>query len=192
MKDCSKISKDLTLAACGSSSSAIEADIILLRHADIDIDESAIEGNVVSAIVLKDGKFGVRITGEDNSFETDATLNAGTYRNSFVHKVVFRSFVKSQDIKDELNALANDRVVAIVKNLDNRSSETKYEVYGWDNGLKMSDFAAPSTDADGVIYNYALQSTDNAREGQLPLSFYAGSLQDTEKAIQSLLKSEEA
>lgn len=188
MKDCSKISKDLTLAACGSSSVAIEADIVLLRRADIDIEESAVDGNIASAIVLKDGKYGVRVTGEDNSFETDATLNSGAYRNSFVHKVVFRSFVKSQDIKDELNALANDRVVAIVKNLDNRSGETKYEVYGWNGGLKMSDFASPSTDTDGVVYNYTLQSSDNAREGQLPLSFYAGSIDATEKAIQSLLK----
>lgn len=188
MKDCSKISKDLALAACGSSTAAIEADIILFRHDDIDTAESSVDGNVASAIVLKEGKYAVRITGEDNSFETDATLNVGTYRRSFVHKVVFRSFLKSQDVKNEVTALANDRVVAIVKNLDNRSTETKYEVYGWDGGLKMSEFSAPSTDADGVMYNYTLTSTDNAREGQLPLSFYAGSLESTETALRSLLK----
>lgn len=188
MKNCANIAKSLELNACSNSSAAIEADIVLFRHADVDIKESKVEGNVASSIVLKSGKFAVRYTSEDNSFEDDTTLNAGTYNNSFVHKIVCRVFTKSQDIKDELNALAHDRVCAIVKNLDNRANETKYEVYGWEHGLKMAELTAPSTDGDGVIYTFTLQSSDNARESQLPLSFYAGSVDATETAIQSLLK----
>ena len=60
-------------------------------------------------------------------------------------------------------------------------------MYGWDNGLVMSDLQAASTDADGVLYTFNLSSDDNARESQLPLSYFSTTLAATETALESLI-----
>lgn len=184
---CSKISNNLVLAACKNSLAAIEADIVLINFDDVDRDSSSVTGNVLSTLALKSSTYGYRFTSHKNAFEATVALNKGTYLNSFVHGAVARVFTKTQDAKDQLNKLANGKVIAIVKNSDNQNDETKYEVYGWDNGLVMSDLQAASTDADGVLYTFNLSSDDNARESQLPLSYFSTTLAATETALESLI-----
>lgn len=185
--NCGNLSKNLVLAACKNSLASIEADIILLNFDEVDRDASSLSGNVLSTLTMKTSQFGYRYTSHKNAFEATVALNKGTYINSFVHGAVVRVFSKSQNTKDELNKLANGKVIAIVKNSDSQNDETKYEVYGWENGLVMSDLQAASTDADGVLYTFNLSSDDNARESQLPLSFYSTSLEATETALESLV-----
>lgn len=187
MTTCGTISKNLTLAECGNSVAGIEASFILMNFDDIDRSESTETGDVLSGITMKDGKHGYRYESHNNSFESSVAFNNGTYSKAFTHQVIIRVFSKTQEVKDQLNALAQGRVVAIVKNKTNRNPETKYEVYGWENGLEVSDFQAASTDADGVIYTITLASRDDSREGMLPVSFYAGSEAQTEAAIEALL-----
>ena len=100
--DCAKISKSLVLATCDGSTAGIEPKIILINFDDWKHAETKeIEGNVLSALVLKTGAYGFRYESEKNSLEKDCTLAKGTYRNQFDHKVVGRVFVRSQEIKDE-------------------------------------------------------------------------------------------
>ena len=185
--NCGNISNNLVLAACANSLAAIEADIVLINFDDVDRDSSTVSDGVLSSLVLKSSKYGYRYTSHKNAFEATVALNKGTYINSFVHGAVVRVFTKTQDAKDELNKLANGKVIAIVKNSDSQNDETKYEVYGWENGLVMSDLQAASTDADGVLYTFNLSSDDNARESQLPLSYYGTSLSATETALEALI-----
>lgn len=185
MIDCGKISASLTLASCNVSSVAVEPEVILINHSDI---ESVTEANgVVSAIVLKDNASGYKFETFRNGIDTSVTVNKGPYLTRFVHQVLFRSFVKEQEVKDQINALVNARVVAIVKNVSNANDETKYEVYGLGNGLVVTELQAVSTDTDGVVYAVTMASDDNAQEAQLPASFYATSLEQTETAIAALL-----
>lgn len=185
MIDCGKISASLTLASCASTSVAVEPEIILINHTDIE--EVTEADGVVSAIVLKEGASGYRYETFNKGVEANATGSVGTYLTRLSHQVIFRVFTKSQEIKDQLNALMNARVVAIVKNVSNANDEVKYEVYGLGNGLIVSDFAAPTTDGDGVVYTVTLSSDENALEAQLPASFYATSLEQTETAINALV-----
>lgn len=187
MYNCANISKNLVLNQCAAGVAAIEPELILINFDDIDRASSVVDGNVISELVLLNAKKGYKYSSAKNAMEADSPLVKGTYRNAFDHKVVARVFDKTQDIKDELMKLKEGKVVAIVKNVDKRNEATRYEVYGWENGLEMGDLQAPSTDADGVIYNITLQSGDNAKESQLPMSLYAGTLTATETMVAGLV-----
>lgn len=187
MNNCANISKSLVLSQCAAGVAAVEPELILINFDDVDRAECAVTGNVISELALSATKNGYKYTSAKNAMETDSPLVKGTYRNAFDHKVVARVFDKTQDIKDELNKLKEGKVIAIVKNVDKRNEATCYEVYGWENGLEVADLQAASTDADGVIYNITLQSGDNAKESQLPMSLYAGALAATETMIAGLI-----
>lgn len=188
--NCGKITSNLALASCAASAAGLDKSIILANFEDIDREATQVENGVCSEFVLKEGKNAFEYTSEKNAFEGNSPLAKKTYRNMFDHSVLCRVFSKTQKVKTELNALANGKVVAIVKNVDVHNDETRYEIYGYESGLEMSALDAPTTDADGVQYNFTLASGDNAKESQLPLSFYAGSLEQTETAIEALVKTE--
>lgn len=184
--DCGKISANLSLAKCGASSIGIHPEVILINHSDIESVTE--EDGIVSALVLKDGTFAYKYETYKNAVEAASPINKGTYITRFQHQVVYRSFIKTQEIKDQLNALANGKVVAIIKNISMDSDETKYEIYGLDNGLVMTDLQTASNDADGIVYAVTLSSEDNALEGALPASFFVTDLETTEQAINALLQ----
>lgn len=187
MTNCSKISKNLTLAACANSVAGLRPRMALINFDDIDRTQKPVAG-ILEDIPLKEGATGLLWEFIENSLEADCTLNKGTYRNTFVHKVAGKALLKTQEVKDEVNSLAHARVVAVVENKDNNSEETRFEVYGYENGLRMADLQSPTTDADGVHYSFSLQSDDSARESALPLSLYAGTAEATEAAFKALSK----
>jgi len=185
--NCGNLSKNLMLAACRNSVAAIDADIILFNFDEIDKGECTVTGNVCSEFVMKTGKYGYQYKGHRNSFEATVALNKGTYVNSFDHGLVMRVFDRSQDIKNELIKLAGSKVVAMVRNLDPSNDTTKYEIYGYDNGLVMTDLQFASTDGDGVLASFNLGEDDGVHESQLPLSFYVTSITATETARTALI-----
>ena len=189
MTNCSKISKNLTLVACANSVAGLRSRLVLIKFDDIDRKQTKPMGNILEGIILKDNAVaGLEWEFVENGLEADCTLNKGTYRNTFSHKVAGKALLKSQEVKDEIGNLAHSRVVAVVENKDNNSEETRFEVYGFENGLRMAELSSPTTDADGVHYSFSLQSDDNARESALPLSFYAGDADSTEAAFAALIK----
>lgn len=184
--NCGKISKSLILASCAAAIVGVGKRIIFVNYDDIDREASQVSGNVCSDLVLKSGANGFAYESEKNSWETSSPLVNGTYKKRFDHSVLGRIFLRTQEIKDELIAMANSKVVAIVENLDN-TAETKYEIYGYDSGLEMTDLQSVSTDADGVLYSFTAASGTNAKESQLPLSFFKTSLEATETALNALI-----
>lgn len=188
MITCGQISANLTMAKCGLSTPAVKGVIRLINFDSIDHDGSTLTDGVLSAIVLKDeANKGYKWETLDKGVEVNTPLVTGTYGNMFEHNLVFRVFDKTQEIKDQINALSQGRVVAIVENRSNANPETHFEVYGWDSGLVMTALDAPSTDGDGVIYTVTLNSDETSREKQLPLSFFAESLTATEAALEALI-----
>lgn len=188
MIDCGKISKSLILASCKASSPAIEPEVILINFDDWKAAEKTITDGVLSALTLGEDANGYKYESHKNSLETDCTLSKGTYVNTFDHKVTFRVFTKTQTVKGEINKLANGKVVAITKNASVSEDGVKYEVFGADNGLEMSESSAPSSGADGVIYSFSLASGDNAKESGLPLTLDAGDEEATDALVESLVK----
>ena len=188
---CGQLSKSLTLAACGSSTAAIKAKIIIGNHDDIDKEASKVTDGVCSALELVNTSAGAFLyESHRNAFEGNCTLAKGTYQSSYDHQIVLRIFVKTQEAKDELNKLKDSKVFVVTESEDARNPETRFEIYGFDNGLVLTDLQAATTDSDGVIYTVTLASDDNAKESGLPVSLYAGSLEATLTAVDALVHHE--
>ena len=187
MNQCAKITKSLVLAACVSAAVGLDTAIYIINFDDIDRSASQVSGNVISDIILKQGKYGYKYESARNAFEGNAPLNKGTYLNRFDHNLVLRVFSKTQEIKDELGRLANAKVVVVVENLAKNNPETLFEVYGWDAGLEVSDYQSATTDSDGVAATVTLNSPDNAKESDIPKSFYKTNEATTRTALEALL-----
>lgn len=187
MTNCGQLSKNLALTACVGATPGVDKRLIFLNFDDIDRDTTAIEGNVCSKFVMKDGKKGFSYSSEKNSWEAQSPLSKGTYKNRFDHSILGRVFLRTQAIKDELIALSQAKVVVIVENADQTTPETHFEIYGYESGLVLTDLQSVSTDADGVIYSFTAASSDNSKESQLPLSFFETDLETTRAAVESLI-----
>lgn len=187
-QECGHITAGLIAAACGKApASGTNRNVVLLNFEDIDREASVVVGNVAKSIVLKSGKKGYLFQSNQKATSGSATFARGPYFDTFDHSVVLRAFTKRQSSKDFMNSLIGSRAVAIIDNNEQGDAgETKYEVYGWDSGLTLSELPWATEFSDSVVYSATLASDDASKEGQLPLSFFSTSLADTEQALASL------
>lgn len=182
--DCSKIKTGFVNQACGKPAIAgTAARVILLNYSDVDKSKSDIADNVISSLILKTDATGYEVDSLPNAIVGSDTINAGTYLKTHQHNVVVRIFKKSEAAKKFVNGLANARVIAIVENNDTGDNgDTKYEVYGWDSGLELTEITVTTEMADGVAYQVTLASGTIAQEGSLPMSLF-----DTDEATTDLM-----
>lgn len=186
--DCAKIAAGLTAAECGKmATSGTGTKVVLMNYDDIDKASSTVSSGVCTSLVLAADKLAYLFESIDKATTGEATFAKGTYIDSYDHAVTLRIFIKDQTSKDFINSLTNARVVAIVENrATGVSGNTKYEVYGWDSGLKLSENAFTTDFADNVVFTAKLASDDNSKEGQLPLSYFITDLAGTETALAGL------
>lgn len=182
--DCSKIKTGFTNQVCGKPAIAgTTARVILLSYSDVDKSKSVVTDNVISSLILKTGAIGYEVDSLPNATVGSDTINAGTYLKTHQHNVVVRIFKKSEAAKKFVNGLTNARVIAIVENNDTGDSgDTKYEVYGWDSGLELTEITVTTEMTDGVAYQVTLANGTIAQEGSLPMSLF-----DTDEATTDLM-----
>lgn len=186
--DCAKIAAGLAAAECGKmATSGTGTKVVLMNYDDIDKASSTVSSGVCTSLVLAANKLAYLFESIDKATTGEATFAKGTYIDSYDHAVTLRIFIKDQTSKNFINSLTNARVVAIVENrATGASGNTKYEVYGWDSGLKLSENAFTTDFADNVVFTAKLASDDNSKEGQLPLSYFITNLAGTETALAGL------
>ncbi|MDR1544955.1 MAG: hypothetical protein LBS50_11260 [Prevotellaceae bacterium] len=188
--NCSELTAGLIAAQCGQLETAgASGEVILIDFNTVDRADSTVTNNIISAIELLTGKYAYKFETFDRSLdEAGATFARGTYRNTFTHSVPLRIFVKTEGAKAFVNNLASGvKVIAILKNkATGVAGEVKYEAYGWDNGLEVSESAPTIAMADGVVYPLTLASTDTAQEGSLPKSVWVSTLAATETMLAGL------
>lgn len=182
--DCSKIKTGFTNQVCGKPAIAgTTARVILLSYSDADKSKSVVTDNVISSLILKAGATGYEVDSLPNATVGSDTINAGTYLKTHQHNVVVRIFKKSEAAKKFVNGLTNARVIAIVENNDTGDNgDTKYEVYGWDSGLELTEITVTTEMTDGVVYQVTLANGTIAQEGSLPMSLF-----DTDEATTDLM-----
>ena len=165
--DCSKIKTGFTNQVCG---------------------KPAIAGTTARVILLKAGATGYEVDSLPNATVGSDTINAGTYLKTHQHNVVVRIFKKSEAAKKFVNGLTNARVIAIVENNDTGDNgDTKYEVYGWDSGLELTEITVTTEMTDGVAYQVTLANGTIAQEGSLPMSLFNTDEQTTDLMVEGLL-----
>lgn len=187
--DCSKIKTGFINQVCGKPAIAgTTARVILLSYSDVDKSKSVVTDNVISSLILKAGATGYEVDSLPNATVGSDTINAGTYLKTHQHNVVVRIFKKSEAAKKFVNGLTNARVIAIVENNDTGDNgDTKYEVYGWDSGLELTEITVTTEMTDGVAYQVTLANGTIAQEGSLPLSLFNTDEATTDLMVDGLL-----
>lgn len=187
--DCSKIKTGFTNQVCGKPAIAgTTARVILLSYSDVDKSKSVVTDNVISSLILKAGATGYEVDSLPNATVGSDTINAGTYLKTHQHNVVVRIFKKSEAAKKFVNGLTNARVIAIVENNDTGNhGDTKYEVYGWDSGLELTEITVTTEMTDGVAYQVTLANGTIAQEGSLPMSLFNTDEKTTDLMVDGLL-----
>lgn len=187
--DCSKIKTGFTNQVCGKPAIAgTTARVILLSYSDADKSKSVVTDNVISSLILKAGATGYEVDSLPNATVGSDTINAGTYLKTHQHNVVVRIFKKSEAAKKFVNGLTNARVIAIVENNDTGDNgDTKYEVYGWDSGLELTEITVTTEMTDGVAYQVTLANGTIAQEGSLPMSLFNTDEKTTDLMVDGLL-----
>ena len=187
--DCSKIKTGFINQVCGKPAIAgTTARVILLSYSDVDKSKSVVTDNVISSLILKAGATGYEVDSLPNATVGSDTINAGTYLKTHQHNVVVRIFKKSEAAKKFVNGLTNARVIAIVENNDTGDNgDTKYEVYGWDSGLELTEITVTTEMTDGVAYQVTLANGTIAQEGSLPVSLFNTDEKTTDLMVDGLL-----
>lgn len=187
--DCSKIKTGFINQVCGKPAIAgTTARVILLSYSDVDKSKSIVTDNVISSLILKAGATGYEVDSLPNATVGSDTINAGTYLKTHQHNVVVRIFKKSEAAKKFVNGLTNARVIAIVENNDTgNNGDTKYEVYGWDSGLELTEITVTTEMTDGVAYQVTLANGTIAQEGSLPMSLFNTDEKTTDLMVDGLL-----
>ena len=187
--DCSKIKTGFINQGCGKPAIAgTIARVILLSYSDVDKSKSVVTDNVISSLILKTGATGYEVDSLPNATVGSDTINAGTYLKTHQHNVVVRIFKKSEAAKKFVNGLTNARVIAIVENNDTGDNgDTKYEVYGWDSGLELTEITVTTEMTDGVTYQVTLANGTIAQEGSLPMSLFDTDEKTTDLMVDGLL-----
>lgn len=187
--DCSKIKTGFLNQVCGKPAIAgTTARVILISYSDVDKSKSVVTDNVISSLILKAGATGYEVDSLPNATVGSDTINAGTYLKTHQHNVVVRIFKKSEAAKKFVNGLTNARVIAIVENNDTGDNgDTKYEVYGWDSGLELTEITVTTEMTDGVAYQVTLANGTIAQEGSLPMSLFNTDEKTTDLMVEGLL-----
>lgn len=187
--DCSKIKTGFTNQVCGKPAIAgTTARVILVSYSDVDKAKSVVADNIISSLILKPGATGYEVDSLPNATVGSDTINAGTYMKTHQHNVVVRIFKKSEAAKRFVNGLTNARVIAIVENNDRGDNgDTKYEVYGWDSGLELTEITVTTEMTDGVAYQVTLANGTIAQEGSLPMSLYNTDEATTDLMVNGLI-----
>lgn len=187
--DCSKIKTGFINQVCGKPAIAgTTARVILISYSDVDKSKSVVSDNVISSLILKAGATGYEVDSLPNATVGSDTINAGTYLKTHQHNVVVRIFKKSEAAKKFVNGLTNARVIAIVENNDpGDNGDTKYEVYGWDSGLELTEITVTTEMTDGVAYQVTLANGTIAQEGSLPMSLFNTDEATTDLMVEGLL-----
>lgn len=187
--DCSKIKTGFIDQVCGKPAIAgTAARVILISYSDVDKQKSVVSDNVISSLILKAGATGYEVDSLPNATVGSDTINAGTYLKTHQHNVIVRIFKKSEAAKKFVNGLTNSRVIAIVENNDTGDNgDTKYEVYGWDSGLELTEIAVTTEMTDGVAYQVTLANGTIAQEGSLPMSLFNTDEATTDLMVDGLL-----
>ena len=138
----SLIAKDIIIPCEDQVTKGLEGDGLIINRDDIDFTKTAVEGNLISAIVLKTGKraYAIRQEGSKPFTGAKTELTVGTYRNSWKNTIVIVVLANTPEVcADIIDGLANGKYVVILRNLSKGSDgKAEYQVFGFAQALKAS------------------------------------------------------
>lgn len=165
-------------------------NLMLINYDDLGaIVRDPSNGMLITSFALKTGKRGYIFEGQNNSNEPKSGMIRQRYGVVFDHEVRFKVFSNSPATKDQLVRLTKGRVVAVVINSHTGTDgNAKYEIYGLQSGLIVSENNRETINAETQgAYDLLLKSSDFAKEGFLPATIYDTDESTTDAIYTALL-----
>lgn len=164
----------------------VEERLVLMNFEDIaSFTVDGTNPSIITAFTLVAGKQAYSFQGVRNSLVPEQHYTPGRFSPSqYDHVVNFLVWEFTQAQKDNLEAMAIKKQVAIIQNADQT-----FEVYGIRNGLELTQNDRLPGDQDtGGGYSLILKTSDNeAKEPKLPRSFFSTDFATTKDLVDDLL-----
>jgi len=186
MANCEGITINAEYDCVNPPIAGVEERLVLMNFKDID--SFAVQGanpSIIEGFTLKAGTQAFSFQGIRNSLVPEQHYAPGRFSaNSYEHMVNFLIWDFTQEQKDNIEAMAIEKQVALVQNADKT-----FEVYGIRNGLEMiTNDRLPGDQDTGGAYNIVLKTSENeANEPKLPRTFFKTDFAATLALVDDLL-----
>lgn len=188
---CANISENVLLDCQKRISAGANDNLFLLNYNDIAaITRDITNPNLIESFSLVSGAFLYKFEGFNDSVEPRSALVESRYSKLYDHEVTFKIFDNTVEIKDQIDRMAQGKMVAIIENnFAGSDGETKFEIYGITGGLQLREMERIVQDEETQgAYNLVLRSSDRSKEPNLPASLFETSIAATRAFINSLVK----
>jgi hypothetical protein len=192
--NCGKITDDIFNNCDETLIGGVRDRLILFNTDDIDngsITRNTSNGQIIEGITLPSSPQarGFVFEGQNNSIDASTSLSKGRYSVGYIHRLVFRIFTNSPAVKEQLEAMAKGKVVAIVQNnFQGASGQGAFEISGLEAGLEVIELTSDKSDADTQgAYVVTLSTNEQFREGHLPATAFLTDFETTRDWIEALL-----
>lgn len=188
---CANLSENVLLDCQKRISAGANDNLFLLNYNDIAaITRDNTNPNLIESFSLVSGAFLYKFEGFNDSVEPRSALVESRYSKLYDHEVTFKIFDNTVSIKDQIDRMAQGKMVAIIENnFAGSDGETKFEIYGITGGLQLREMERIVQDEETQgAYNLVLRSSDRSKEPNLPASLFETSIAVTRAFINSLVK----
>lgn len=188
---CANLSENVLLDCQLRIAAGANDNLFLLNYNDIAaITRDMTNPNLIESFSLVSGAFIYKIEGFNDSVEPRSALVESRYSKLYDHEVTFKIFDNTVEIKNQIDRMAQGKMVAIIENnFAGSDGETKFEIYGITGGLQLRETERIVADEETQgAYNLVLRSSDRSKEPNLPASLFDTSIAVTRAFINGLVK----
>jgi len=190
--NCGKISDDIFNNCDETLVGGVRDRLVLINIDDIDTyTKNVTNTQIIEGITLitSPAARGYVFEGQNNSIDDSSSLSKGAYSVGYLHKIVFRVFGNSPEIKEQLEALAKGKTVAIVQNnFKGATGSAAFELKGMDSGLEVLEMTTDKSDADTQgAYVVTLSTNEKFKEGHLPATVFLTNFDTTRDLVDALI-----
>lgn len=192
MSSCGKISADALINCAQQLVGGVKDRLILINQDDIDTITYDIDNPLIVTDITLVSSPAARayvFEGKNNSIDASWALNKGKYANNYDHTVVFKIFDDSPEVRQQIEALANGKFVAIQENnYRGANDEAAFEIKGLGVGLVLTVAKGDRSDADTQgAPDLTLATPDTYKEPKLPAFFFDTDYVTTRAAVNALI-----
>lgn len=178
---CGQLTDSVTYNCTNPPQSGCDETLYIINLDDVDTWPET--NGVLGTLTLKAGKNVYKIEGVNKSLNAQHTISRSGFTPGYIHTVLATLPNNAQPSKEQLEALAKGRAVAVIDRLDQ-----SLEVYGRRQGMFITEQNGDvqNGETDGNI-SFTLQTPDGEKEKKIPQLWEDVSYSATKAALVALV-----
>jgi hypothetical protein len=192
--NCGRISANILLNCDYPIVGGVNDRLILMNKDDWDNatkSQNASNPQIYENIVLPTSPqaFAYEVEGKNNSIDVKSSLVKARYSDGYSHEIIYRIFNISPEIKEQIEAKAKGRLVAITQNnFKGQTGSAAFEIHGSDIGLELVEAESNKSDAETQgAYVLTLRTPEAFKESHLPATLFITDFATTKAVVDGLL-----